>query len=516
MAALLDKVHEEKHDIRYWRIIIGPWLFHYVDILYDRYQSIQSAKLKYPFFDTVALAEDSFVIPRNTLEFMTMSSREDLYNLQIYSKILCADNNNFRHKSFDIAEEKNPIVLKNRLLSDIKKNFIKTCLSIIARVETSKSVYLFDPYFPKSSIVKIFFQSKGRVKAIYSEEKELPSATPNRRKRNYFTNISLNNNGFENLIKNLLPYDIPHSFLETYSLIRKESLNYPSKPKAIMSWISWYFNEEFKFWAAAAAESGSSLYGVQHGGNYGIDQYMKSQDHEVAVTDEYYSWGWVYPELQNKIVPMPASKVIVKKNIESKKNNNEILFAGNLMTRYLFRMEYPTTNQSGKYIENQIKFFKSAGFSCQNIIRYRALTIDGWLDIVRQIQDEFPNMTMDDLGVPFQESLMNCRLFISDHPGTVYAEALSLNRPTILFWDPELYIHRIEAHRCFENLHAVGILHYSPEAAADKVCEVYDNIDRWWNEPERQSARSEFCDNYARTSQNAMDEWMNVFRRISG
>jgi putative transferase (TIGR04331 family) len=514
-AALLDEVHGEKHDMRYWRIIIGPWLFHYIDVLYNRYLSIQDAISKYESFDTIVLHEDSFITPRSTLEFVNLST-DDPYNIQIYSRILSAKGYNFRRKSCDIVKRKAQLIRKENLLNGIMKKLIKTCIRRIALVKMNKSVYLPDPYFlKKSSIIKIFLKSKGKVKPIFPTNEEIPIATLNKNMRSFFKKVSLNNNGFEKLIEQLLPYDIPYIFLESYKMMKKESLNYPSKPRAIMSWVSWYFNDKFKLWAAAAAESGSSLYGAQHGGNYGIDQYMQALDHEVAITDKFYSWGWTYPELHERIVPMPASKTIGKKKFEKKKNNN-ILFAGNALPRYLHILEYHAINHLGKYCEDQIRFFKGVGLSYQKIIRYRALIKDNWLDIVKQIQGAFPDLVMDDWGIPFQESLMNCKLFVCDHLGTVYAEALSLNTPTILFWDPESYIHRSEARRYLENLHTAGILHYSPESAASKVCEIYDNVDDWWNERERQLARLDFCDHYAKNSPNAIDEWINEFRKISG
>ena len=66
-----------------------------------------------------------------------------------------------------------------------------------------------------------------------------------------------------------------------------------------------------------------------------------------------------------------------------------------------------------------------------------------------------------------------------------------------------------------DRLRAVGILHNSPESAAKVVNEVYDNTDDWWNDRERQMARLEFCDHYAKNSPNAIDEWTNELRKIS-
>lgn len=514
MASLLNELHGEQYSIRYWRIIIGPWLFHYIDVIYDRYLSIQNAISKYESFDTIILAEDSFITPRSTLESHLLS-QDDPYNLQIYSRILSTEKNNFRQKSLNIVKRKAQLTLKKNLWSTVKSRLITTCLRRIALVDTDKSVYLVGPFFSKNLIIKIFLKSKGKVKPIFLTDEEIPVATSNKNMRNYFEKIPLNNNEFEKLIVQLLPYDIPYAFLEDYKMMKKESLNYPSKPRAIMSWASWYFDEKFKLWAAAAAESGSSLYGVQHGGNYGIDQYMQALDHEVAITDKFYSWGWNYNELNDHIVSMTASKVIGKKKFKRKKKNNHILFAGTASPRYLYRLQYPTNNHMEKYCEDQIRFFKSVDRSYQKCISYRTFIQDYGLDIVKRIQNACPDLVMEDWDIPFQDSLMNCKLFVCDHLSSVHAEALSLNIPAILFWDPESYIHRTEARRYLDNLHAVEILHYSPESAAKMVNEVYDNVDDWWNKQERQSARLEFCDHFARNSPNAIEEWINEFKKIS-
>jgi len=441
-------------------------------------------------------------------------SQDDPYNLQIYSRILFAEGYNFRQKSFVVKRKDMPIRKKN-FLGAIKNKIIKTFIRSIPLTETDENVYLVDPYFSKSSIIKIFLKSKGKVRPVFSTDEEIPVATPNKDMRIFFRKILLYNNGFEKLIVQLLPYDIPYSFLESHKMIIKESLSYPSKPKAIMSWVSWYFDEKFKIWAATAAESGCSLYGVQHGGNYGIDQYMQVLDHEVTITDKFYSWGWNDSELKEHIVPMAVSRAIGKKKFEKNNKNTKILFAGTASPRYLYRLEYPGNDHMEKYCEDQIRFFKSLGLNYHKCLRYRPFIHDRGLGLVERIQDVWPNLVMEGWDIPFQESLMNCKLFVCDHLGNVHAEALSLNVPTILFWDPDSMICRREAITCLDNLRAVGILHDSPESAAIKISAVYDNVDDWWNERERQSARLNFCDHFARNPPNAIDEWINEFGKIS-
>ena len=41
---LLNDYHQCDHSIRYWRIVIGFWLFYFINILFDRYSSISIAR----------------------------------------------------------------------------------------------------------------------------------------------------------------------------------------------------------------------------------------------------------------------------------------------------------------------------------------------------------------------------------------------------------------------------------------------------------------------------------------
>ena len=43
LADNMNNLHQCDHSIRYWRIIVGPWLYFFIEILYDRLLSIQSA-----------------------------------------------------------------------------------------------------------------------------------------------------------------------------------------------------------------------------------------------------------------------------------------------------------------------------------------------------------------------------------------------------------------------------------------------------------------------------------------
>ena len=49
VSSELNSVHQVRHSLEYWRIIIGPWLLTYVAVLFDRWESIrQSTEIGIP------------------------------------------------------------------------------------------------------------------------------------------------------------------------------------------------------------------------------------------------------------------------------------------------------------------------------------------------------------------------------------------------------------------------------------------------------------------------------------
>ena len=47
LADTLNKKYSTDKSIKYWKIILFPWLLHYVQIFWERYQRIQYVKAKY-------------------------------------------------------------------------------------------------------------------------------------------------------------------------------------------------------------------------------------------------------------------------------------------------------------------------------------------------------------------------------------------------------------------------------------------------------------------------------------
>jgi putative transferase (TIGR04331 family) len=104
------------------------------------------------------------------------------------------------------------------------------------------------------------------------------------------------------------------------------------------------------------------------------------------------------------------------------------------------------------------------------------------------------------------------RMVVFDNLGTGFLETLIGDVPTILFQNPNLWETRDEARPYLEDLRRAGILWESPESAAAKVAEVYDDPEAWWTQPAVQEARNRFVERYAYASPDWSKQWASALK----
>lgn len=518
LVCVLNKIHGKNYSERYWRIVIGPWLFHYIDVLYDRYTTLKIAFSKYPDLVTIGLAEECFLTVKDTLSHHKLLG-DDLYNLQIYTRILDELGKKYQIIKKDLST--NDENLRSQDFSSKfnfhLRNILRNYLHFFCKLGYMQKFNIIShaSFFSSYVDLILFFKTSGRFRPFIKKLDDIEFVAIDKSIRSRIKIGGIRNNEFEITLGHMLPHDMPQCFLETYDSIKREvQKKYPSYPNVIFSSVSYYFDEYFKQWAAKSAEKGTVLIGIQHGGNYGSDAFIRAMDHEIAITDRFYSWGWNLAEPHSKIFPMPATKLTGRNTIGADNQKEGVLFAGTAVRRYLYRIQIFNNEAVPDYINWQFRFFKSVSTEIQTKMRVRLFQVDYGLDLYDRWKDRFSNVIIESWERPFLKSMNNCRLFVCDHLSTVHAEALSANKPTILFWDPLIFTLNQEAMPYYDELRSTGILHDSPESAADTLNHVYDDIEGWWNTSERQNVLKRFCNRFARTSANAINEWANELNRI--
>ena len=516
LADAMNKIHGVRCRQRYWRILLGPWLLEYISSAYDKYSSLVDAFDRYPALTSYVLSPAEFIVPRDTYEAERLLS-EDSYNLQLYSRLFTALGKSFPEKRWEC--ETRPLEYSDASIytKSLKLKMAESFSYMVYRLLSGKdAIVLRNAYFSGVAVFKLIAMTKGKVCVGYVRRFQIPLFPVDRVLRSKLKDMVPGGDRFSSLLPGLISSDMPQCFLEGYGAVNAEAGRIrPGKPGAIFSANSWFYDEAFKAWAGASVQKGTMLLGTQHGGNYGSIKYHPTEDHELSITDRFYSWGWDRPEDPAKVIPMPASKLSVRRRLGADPQKDGILFVSTIYPRYSAGVS-PRHIKFSEYLLWQMRFADAVLPHIRGKIRVRPHRDDyGW-DIAARWKDRFPDVAMESWDIPFWNSLRNCRIYVCDHIATTFFESLAAERPTLLFWDPEAEVVRAEAEPYYDELRTVGILHDTPESAAATLNAVYRDVASWWKDPSRREALRRFSRRFARTSSHAIRDWAAEFTGTPG
>lgn len=503
LSARLNQIHHTNHSVRFWTIVVGPWLRMFVESLFDRYSSVCTAKEMYSCLHTVLPEwEAGHWVPKDFMQFLKWLPCDD-YNQHLFAEILRGDSS-IKHVS-----KKIPSAIVRR--TEPRPSFVSLVKSTLTNLTAlvpdrfnrtvifEGSFHAFDqfklqlalgqlPYFkgpiPWEALGNIDFAERGRRLDFAAQS------------------------DFESLAGGLAMQCIPSAYLESFpKLMARAGKELPRAAKQILTSVGWYSDEIFKVWAAAQAEKGAKLIAIQHGGVYGVTRYMSFEDHEREVCDQFVSWGW-RDKRDEKVIPLPAPKLLKAKRHLAPKTDGDIVWPLVAMPRYFRRMHSAVDGPTmPDYMAEQARFWGALAEKPRRLMALRLYAQDyGW-GIREYMEAAAPDLRIEGWNKPFYARMRESRLCIATYNSTTYLETLAASFPTLIFWNPGYNQLREEAVPYFEQLRSCGILHYTPESAARKLNQIYDDPQEWWRQPDVENAREVFCEQYARTRSGWLEEW---------
>jgi len=534
LTLILNEVHQENHDIRYWRIFIGIWLQMYIDVMYDRYRALKSAIKESPEFTTWFCAKKDFVIPKDYNDFVKIASESHLFNLQIFTVLLQEMGFSFPEKFFVTPLKKYHFqYVCKELLNNLKKivinlrsifimQFLK-CIKMFFGNRTQ--IYLYQSYLSKVCIFRLFFKSFGAIslfhKPSYCHSLNLEMDHSLREQINLkleqlFRKSESSPSEFETIFLKLLAYHIPLLYVEGYLNMRESVKYFPGEAKAICSSVGWYVDDYMKLWAASLSETGTLLLGEQHGGGYGMLKFWQPQDFELSILDYYYSWGWAGGSERCQVIPMPVNKFAGQRHVPSKifEKTHGVLFTTTNIPPYLFRFDPFYSDKMDELIDSDFRFVNALTSDIKKLLRVRLYACDYGRGIQDQWQTRFSHICFENWNIPFIKSLQQSKLYVCDHLSTTFLEAIYMNKPTILFWDPQFFPLIESAKPYFDALEEMGIYYPNAEDAAQQINKIYDHLDLWWYDSKRQAVLNQFRYQFARRSDRDIDEWYDVLDEV--
>lgn len=498
----LNQFHEVNHSKRYWRILLGPWLRFFTQILFDRWTMIQHAVKDFDVTGSIVLdLTPEQVIPNDMNDF-AVKWEDDPWNSFIYGQILI----NYTNVPCDkivVAEFKSsglgsvlPVGAPRRSL------FRRLSLAIAKKIFGTSLLTRPTEFFFISSYLPLL--SDFRLQVLLGQAPKLWKSPPvpgtrfNLDERERLNLVKPEQHGFEHCVRSLIPKQIPTLYLEGFSKLKEilTGLPWPTKPKFIFTSNNFESDDIFKTWAASKVENGSNLIIGQHGGMYGATLWMCTEDHEILISDRYLTWGWSneYPN----VYPAAALKLIGKTSVGWNPSGG-LLMVTQDSPRYS-HVIYPGSiaSQLSDYLEDLFRFAGSLPNDIRAMLLVRLLGYDyGWSPAARW-RDRYPDVKVNNGSGTIESLIRRSRMVVETYHGTTHLETLGQNIPTIIFWNPDHWELRPSANSYFGQLKEAGIFHESPESAAAKIAEVWDDVKGWWSQPYIQDARRYFCDRFAR------------------
>lgn len=110
--------------------------------------------------------------------------------------------------------------------------------------------------------------------------------------------------------------------------------------------------------------------------------------------------------------------------------------------------------------------------------------------------------------------MLRSRLLIIDHPTTTLNIAMAANIPTIAFWRDGAWPVCEQAKPIMNALRDCGVLFEEASDAAAQASDVWGDVSQWWTSAQVQSARRDFCDQYALTSRTWRWDWLKALYKV--
>ncbi|MBF0205441.1 MAG: hypothetical protein HQK53_00995 [Oligoflexia bacterium] len=514
-SSKLNELHGTVYSTRYWRILIGPWLLYFTEMLFDRWESIQAAINRYNITSTIILDfPPEMTIPKTMYDFRNKFVSDE-WNHAIFAKIITGWTNiaydYIKHDEQNTIHPTGTCRFNRYSLGRIRGFFTNLLLKTAKNFSRETDAVLVATYLP--FFTDFLLQLSLKQIPIIHHTEAAPNIGADLQLRNSIQTTAKNFEGFENCIRTLLFQNIPTLYLEGYYALREKvkKLKWPKKPKIIFTSVAYNSDDVFKAWAAQCVEEKSHLIIGQHGGALGSSLISSSRDHELAISDRYLTWGWT---LENpKQYPVGILKQLCKRKARWNPSGL-LLLVTSVMPRYSYILgSYPvSTEQTEKALNDNYIFVQELNREIYKLLRVRLFLPDWGWNQSKRWTDIFPDIILDSGKSPMEASLKKARLVVVVYNGTVLLETMSQNIPTIIFWDQKYNELHPDVVPYFILLEDVGIFHKEPVSAARKVQEIWNNVEMWWKSKKVQDARNAFCAYMAKKPRNPISVLKNSLK----
>ena len=506
LCDLLNDYHNTQHDNRFWKIVLGLWFYRYINVIYNRIETLNKCINNYNISGLSIIDSSNYDLSTRDSKSAIWSFNDDRWNNMLYSRII-----DIIKPSIDFPvdviyfDDKNTHFIFNNNNNNNNKPLYKMFVSKILRYGNSllckfsmkDDNFIINSYLPRVLEMKLNL-AFGSLPKIWTNNNYIVNEKSNATVRKNLTDrMSLScTNSVKSVAQKMLFEMIPVCYLEGFDELFKSSKlkRWPDMPKFIFTSGSYDTDETFKLWTALKVKKGSNYIIAQHGN---LGQIESDTQHIIdeRVADKFISWGW--SDHKRKVLPgfifKTSGRVVKKRNLS----------VGILMILCHYPHRSSILDKSVDYIDtfqNHINFIKKLPVELKLLLTIRIHS--EWKNFnfnEKERLEIFNGKVNIDYGSGSINSLVeNSRIVIHGYDSTGILETLSMNLPTLAFWSGGLENLRDDVKPYYELLVECGIIHFSPESMSSKILDVWQNVDSWWYSKSIQFARKKFCEQYAK------------------
>jgi putative transferase (TIGR04331 family) len=519
---LLNNYHNVKYSKKFWQILIGIWFRRTLALLLNRINSLDECLKLYKISCSTFFKNNSYSLASLDETSFYQNCNDDRWNNLLYSRIINFLETDihkefieYEHKSNNFSNFKIKSLNKDILL---KREFLKKCLFIYNKISNKflkkDDAVIMNSYLPLGVEIKLELALKQIPQLWFYQERNLKLPIPlhdyNKFLRKKLKNKFIHNSecNIENIVSLLIFELLPLCYLEGFKYLQKIASEqpWPDSPKFIFTSNNYTEDEVFKFWTASKVDKGFKYYVGQHGNGYGFPRNLSPQIEEIT-SDKFITWGF-----QGEL-PQHIPAFVLK--TAGEKNENYSPKGGLLLIEFLLPARYETWDTDYEFIEyfnDQKKFVLNLDKNPKNKLTIRlhaGCHLFKWCEYERWF-DFDPSLKLDNGAINIKKLISKNRLIVHSYNSTGLLETLSQNIPTLAFWQKGLDIIENKDIQSFQALVDVGIIHLSAKSAANKVNDIWNDVESWWNQSCIQKERKKFCELYAKTSSNPVGELKKI------
>lgn len=518
LANHMNIFHNVNYSVRFWKIFICQWLMCWLGHCYDRYLRLNCLQQSTNEKLTVKITNSSMKPAKDYMDYIEKIMNDHYYNLSLMSDIVKVCRFDFLiPEPFDVpyenTESEDAFVsikgscLKTRI-SKIIIRYLKSIKQVFGNYLNS-SIYLGNIY--GLSIIDKFCLQFSYDKFFLFKRKDSGKLISFKGKREDLIKQPFDfgaQNEFEKFVQKMILLYMPESFLTIYF----------RKGKSKLKTNIWIGNdvlssEKHAFRVAEICEYGGRWISVQHGGGYGQFFAFSLGKIEYEISGGFITWGWNYKHIYaSNYFPLPSP--LLSKLPGRRHEKDQLTYVTVAWPTYSWKLLSGMLPEDLiEFIESKKRFFlKLEGEICSKL-KYKPYHVDFGVDDLEFISKVL-SKNQYTTNKKFDYQLRSSKLVVIDYLSTTVCETFARNIPTILFWNTNHFAIATEAYHYFDILRSAGILFNNPESAAEQVNKIWEDVQGWWQQPEVQKAKDEYCWQFARTNKEWRKEWREFMKEL--